>query len=64
MPKKLFIIHEIIYFSKKLLFFQIRDFKTKITYKPSGKSLTGIPAGILIGYSAVIPAGIPAVTVI
>ena len=35
MPKKLFIIHEIIYFSKKLLFFQIRDFKSKITRKCS-----------------------------
>ena len=33
MPKKLFIIHKIIYFSKKLLFFQIRDFKSKITRK-------------------------------
>ena len=32
MPKELFVIHEIIYFSKKLLFFQIRDFiKSKIT---------------------------------
>ena len=27
MPKKLFIIHEIIYFSKKLLYFQIRNLK-------------------------------------
>ena len=27
------LIHEFIYFSKKLLFFQIRDFKSKITRK-------------------------------
>ena len=32
--------------------------------KPGWKSSTGIPAGILIGYWAVISAGIPAVTVI
>ena len=31
--EKLFIIHDIIYFSKKLLLFQIRDFKSKINRK-------------------------------
>ena len=29
--KVIYLIHEIICFSKKLLFFQIRDFKSKIT---------------------------------